>query len=424
MKKIIAEQFEVLVIGGGPAGLMAAGRAAEKGARVALVEKNDRYAIKLLMTGNGRCNITQEVDSVVELSRIYKNGRFLLSSLTAFEPNRMRGFLRSRGLETKVERNEKVYPVTDQASDVVEILYQYCRENMVTFFNTEDVVDIVKGNGIIEKIITKKKEISAEKYILATGGKSYPQTGSNGEGYKWAHKLGHTIIEPQAQLVPIKVIETWPSELQGIAAHGVGFHVYQNGKKLASNIGDIMFAHYGFSGPLALNISRDIQKVISSGAVKLVLDIKPHLSFEQVDEAVRRDLEKNGGKNIANCLGDIASQKMLEQIFKLSSVDVTKHAAKISKEERQKISKLFKNIEFTVNGEEFFGFEKAMVTSGGVSTKEIDSKTMKSKLIDNLYFAGEIIDVDGPTGGYNLQICWSTGYVAGDNASRKEVTLQ
>ena len=257
--------------------------------------------------------------------------------------------------------------------------------------------------------------MSADIYILATGGKSYPQTGSSGQGYDWAEKLGHTIVEPQPCLVPIKVKEAWIEKAQGISAHSVELAVYLNNKKVAQGAGDIMFAHWGLSGPLALNISRDVSGILEDGIVSLKLDLKPELTFSQVDEIIRKDFENNASKNVANCLKDFASPKLLELLFSLSQMDMQKHAGNISKESRQKLSKLFKTIDLTVD--ELFGFEKAMVTSGGIATKEIDSKTMQSKLIENLYFAGEIIDVDGPTGGYNLQICWSTGYVAGDNAA-------
>lgn len=433
MKKVISEQFDVLVIGGGPAGLMAAGRAAEKGARVALVEKNDRYGIKLLMTGNGRCNITQDNNDAVELSKQYKNGRFLLNAFSAFGPNKLREFFKKHGVETKVEKGGKVFPVSDQSKDVVGMLYEYCKAGGVTFFNTEEVIDIEKEGESISKIITKKKDISAEKYILAVGGKSYPSTGSIGQGYVWAKKLGHRIVEPIASLVPIKTAEDWAGELQGVSASNVAITIFQQAKKKFVDSGDIMFAHYGLSGPLALNISRQIGELISKGPtfgdingsvqgrtldgeVKLVIDLKPYLNFEQLDEIVRKDLEKKGNVKISNCLADLFSPKLLDFLLRYSGLDLEKHAARISKTERQKLVKLFKNLEMNV--ESLFGFEKAMVTSGGVAIKEIDSKTMQSKLIENLYFAGEIIDVDGPTGGYNLQICWATGFVAGENAAK------
>jgi len=416
MKKIIAEQFDVLVIGGGPAGLMAAGRAAQKGARVALVEKNDRYGVKLLMTGNGRCNLTQDTEDMLELGKVYRNGRFLLNAFKRMSPTNLRDFFRSRGVETKVEKNGKVFPVSDQGKDVLDALYQYCRKNMVTFFNTEEVISIEKEGDKISKVITKKKEISAEKYILATGGKSYPQTGSTGKAFAWLEKIGHKIVEPLPSLVPIMIAEQAIKDAQGLTAHSVSITAVQAGKKIATAAGDLMFAHYGLSGPLALNLSRDLQKAVEKGEIKLSLDLKPELSFAQVDEIIRKDFEENAHKNLSNCLRDFASPKMFTLIFTLAGLDTHKHAGNFSKQDRLKLVSLFKKMEMTV--EELFGFEKAMVTRGGVSVKEIDSKTMQSKLIENLYFAGEIIDVDGPTGGYNLQVCWATGYVAGESAAK------
>ncbi len=429
MKKIIAEQFDVLVIGGGPAGLMAAGRAAQKGARVALVEKNDRYGVKLLMTGNGRCNLTQEAEDTVELVKVYRNGRFLLNAFKRMSPTNLRDFFRSRGVETKVEKNGKVFPVSDQGKDVLDALYQYCRKNMVTFFNTEEVVDIEFeendpneivasriSRGKISKVVTRKKEISAEKYVLATGGKSYPQTGSTGKAFAWLEKLGHSVIEPLPSLVPIMIAEQAIKDAQGLTAHNVSITAMQAGKKIVTENGDLMFAHFGLSGPLALNLSCKLREVFEKGELKLFLDLKPELSFEQVDEIIRKDFEDNAHKNLSNCLKDFASPKMLALIFTLAGLDTHKHAGNLSKQDRLKIVTLFKKMEMTV--EELFGFEKAMVTRGGVSVKEIDSKTMQSKIIENLYFAGEIIDVDGPTGGYNLQVCWATGYVAGESATK------
>lgn len=414
-KKVIQEEFDVLVIGGGAAGLMAAMRAAEKGARTALVEKNERYGIKVLMTGNGRCNVTQESDNMVELAKNYTNGRFLMSALNVFGPHQIREFLDDRGVETKVEKNGKVFPVSDQSKDVVEAFYQSLREQNITFFNEEEVVAIESINGKISKVVTKKKEIAAKNYVLATGGKSYPHTGSSGDGYVWAKQLGHSVIEPKPVLVPVRVEEHWIEKLQGVSVQNCAITVFAGGKKITRQEGDIMFAHFGLSGPLTLNLSREIEELIDERELRLAIDLKPYLSFQQLDEILRRDFEKNASKNFSNCLQDLFTPKLRDFLLEKSGIELEKHAAKISKMERQKLARMIKEFELTV--ESLFGFEKAMVTSGGVSTREIDSKTMKSKIVDNLYFAGEIIDVDGPTGGYNLQMCWSTGFVAGENAA-------
>lgn len=416
-KKIISEQFDVAVIGAGPAGMMAAIRAAQKGSRVVLIEKKEQSGTKLLMTGNGRCNLTQDENDIIKLSQKYgRNGKFILASLKAFRTRAVRDFFAGNGVPTKVEKDGRVFPESDQSKSVLEALVKVLKENGITLLYKSDIVDFKIENKSIEKIILKKREIVAKNIIIATGGKSHPSTGSTGSGYEWAAKMGHTIIEPTPILVPIKVKENWIGKLQGVSANSVSMSVYQNGKKRFSESGDLMFAHFGLSGPLALNISRELVHVIPDGEIKLIIDLKPYLSFEKLDEIVRKDFERNGKVKLANCLKDLFSPKLLDFLLKHSGLDLEKHVAKISRKERQKLVALFKGLE--INVESLLGFEKAMVTSGGISTKEIDSKTMRSKIIANLFFAGEIIDVDGPTGGYNLQICWSTGYVAGENASK------
>lgn len=419
MKKLIEEQFDVVVIGAGPAGMMAALRAAQKGARVALVDKKEEPGKKLLMAGNGRCNITQDENNIVELSNLYKNGRFLLSAFNAFRPASVREFFEGHGVPTKVEKNGKVYPVSDKGADVLGAMVKLLKENNITFLYKSHVVDFTVEEKRISKIKLKKRELFPGNVIIATGGKSYPATGSMGDGYEWAQKMGHKIIKPLPVLVPIKTKEDWAGELQGVSASSVSMTVFQNGKKKFSDSGDLMFAHFGLSGPLALNMSRGIGKLFTEqeDGVKLVIDLKPYLSFEQLDEIVQTDFYRNAEKKLANCLSDVFSPKLLDFLLRYSGLDLEKHAAKISKKERQILVNLFKHLEMNVDG--LFGFEKAMVTSGGICTKEIDSRTMQSKIIENLYFAGEVIDVDGPTGGYNLQIAWATGHLAGESAAKK-----
>lgn len=417
MKKLIEEQFDVVVIGAGPAGMMAAFRAAKKGARVALVDKKEEPGKKLLMAGGGRCNVTQDENNIVELSQKYgRNGRFLLSALDAFRPSKFREFLADRGVETKVEKHGKVYPASDKAQDVLNALTGALRENGITFLYKSHVDDFILEDGRISKIKLRKRELFPKNVIIATGGMSYPSTGSMGDGYVWAEKMGHKIIEPKPVLVPMKTKEDWVGELQGVSLSNVSLNVYQNGKKKNSNTGDMIFTHFGISGPLVLNTSKEISNLTKEdfSPIKLAVDFKPHLSFEQLDETVRNDLEKNADKNLSNCLQNLLTPKLLDFLLRYSGLDTEKHAAKISRKERHKLVNLFKNLE--MNLDELFGFERAMVTSGGVSIKDIDSKTMRSKKIENLFFAGEIIDIDGPTGGYNLQACWSTGFLAGENA--------
>lgn len=417
MKKIISEQFDVAVIGAGPAGMMAAIRAAQKGARVALIEKKKQSGAKLLMAGNGRCNLTNDENDTLKLCQKYgQNGKFMLSCFRAFGPKATREFFAKNDVPTKVEKDGRIFPESEQGKDVLETLVKILKENGVTFLYDSDVINFDLDRGKIIKLNLKKREIVAKNYIIATGGKSYPLTGSTGDGYVWAKKMGHTITTPRPILTPIRIKEDWVGDLQGVSVSSVRLSTYQNNKKKFFQEGELMFAHFGLSGPLALNVSREISQLLKDDAeIKLIVDLKPYLTFEQLDEILRKDFEKKGNLKLESCLGDLFTPKLHDFLLRYSGLDITKHAAKISKKERQKLVSLFKGLEMHV--ESLFGFERAMVTGGGISTKEIDSKTMKSKIIENLFFAGEIIDVDGPTGGYNLQMCWSTGHVAGEAAA-------
>lgn len=422
-------QFDVLVVGGGPAGLMSAFAAAAKGAKVALVEKNQRCGRKLLMSGGGRCNLAQQIEDAVQLARNYHGGRFLISAFKSFGVADMRAFLAARGVETKVEENGRVFPISDRGEDVLDALYRSCRAEGVVFLENEEILEICQEKeenllesektfsqkGKIGKVITDKRIIYARNFVLATGGKSYAHTGSSGQGYVWAKKMGHSLREPQPALAPIRVKENWLGEAQGVSARKVVLTARQKGKKIAVEKGDLMVAHFGLSGPVALNISSKINLALQKGAVELAVDFVPFSSLEQLDETFRQIFAKNPQKTILSCLKGLASPKLLPVLCKLSGMDGTKNAGNVQKDERRKLAANFKDLRFQVAG--ICGFERAMVTSGGVVTAQIDSKTMRSKIISNLYFAGEIIDVDGPTGGYNLQMCWSSGFVAGSEAA-------
>lgn len=410
-------EFDVVVIGGGPAGIMAAGRAAEKGMRVALVEKNDAIGRKLALTGNGRCNITQaEFDNRTLALKYGKRGRFLLNALSQFGVRRIVDFFEKRNLKLKTEKTGKIFPENDKAADVIKVLNDYLYDNGVTTLFGEEVMNLEYENDRIVKINLKRRDIVAKNYIIATGGKSYPNTGSNGRGYDLAEKLGHSINSPMPALVPINISSPWLELAQGLSLGGVALNVYQGGKKVFSESGDMIFTHFGISGPVVLNMSKKVGELMKQGAVKILIDIKPGLSVEKLDEVLQNEFYKNSAKKLQNTMGDFYAPKLLELIFHITGLDREKHAARISKKERKQIVNITKGLEIEVDS--LMGFERAMVTGGGVSLKEVDSKTMKSKIIDNLYFAGEILDIDGPTGGYNLQICWSTGYMAGENAAK------
>lgn len=410
------DNFDVAVIGAGPAGMIAAGKAAESGARVILIEKNENPGEKILITGKGRCNITNAEFDIRKLVDNYgKNGRFLFHAFSVFGPRDVIHFFNKLGLKTKVERGKRVFPYSDKSSDVLKALLKYLNKNRVEIICNSKVVGINKEDNRIKSIVLKGKTIIAKNYILSTGGKSYPLTGSTGDGFKWAKDLGHNIEELSPSLTPIEIKESWVKGLQGVSLKNVRVNVFQNGKKELSEFGECLFTHFGLSGPIILDISKRTGELLKKGEVKLQIDLKPGLDFNLLNERIQRDFIKYHNKSFKNCLNDLLPKRLINIIVKLSGINSEKKANSITKEERIKLAKLLKGFEMTVKG--IVGFNSAIVTSGGVSLNEINDKTMKSKIIDNLFFAGEIIDVDGPTGGFNLQICWSTGYLAGENAA-------
>jgi len=418
--KNIYYKVDVAVIGGGAAGMMAAGKAAESGAKVILLEKNDTLGKKLAITGKGRCNITQNESDVRALVSAYgNNGKFLFSAFSFFGPEQTMNFFESKGLKLKTERGGRVFPESDNAGDVIRVLRNYLRENGVEIILEAQnlMIDTTVDKKNIKKLRFKNGEVAAKNYIICTGGKSYPATGSTGEGHEWIKKIGHTVSDLTPALVPIKTREGWIKDLQGLSLKNVELSVWQNDKKVESRFGEMLFTHFGVSGPIVLDISKKVGELLKNGPVKLKLDLKPALDMEKLDQRVQRDFKEFQNKQFKNALGELLPIKMIPLFIKLSGINPEKQVNEITREERQKLAELLKGLEIEVK--ELMGFDLAVVTSGGVNLKEIDPKTMKSKVADNLYFAGEILDIDGPTGGYNLQVAWSTGYVAGNNAASR-----
>jgi len=410
--------FDVAVIGGGPAGMMAAGRAGESGAKVVLLEKNNTLGRKLLLTGKGRGNIAKAEFNPKELIKKYgREGDFLLYPLSVFGVKETIEFFEKKGLKTKTERGKRIFPQSDKASDVLDILIDYLRKNNVQIMTNSEVAKIIKEKNRITKIVlSDDREILAKNYIFCPGGKSFPGTGSTGDGYKWTKEMGHTLIKLRPALVPLKIKESWPKEAQGLSLKNVELTVFQNGKKKDSRFGELLFTHFGLSGPIVLDLSREIGELLEKGGVKLFLDLKPALDFQTLDKRIQSDFSKYKNKLFKNCLSDLLPQKMIPIVIELSGITPSKKVNEITREERQKLVRLLKGLEMTVSS--LLGFEMAIITLGGVSLKDIDSKTMKSKLIENLFFAGEIINLHGPTGGYNLQLCWTTGHLAGQSAAK------
>lgn len=414
------QKFDVAVIGGGPAGLLAAGTAAQSGAGVVLIEKNDRLGKKLLITGKGRCNLTNAVkDGRDFIKELGKNGPFLFSSLTAFGPHDVIDFFNRRGVKTKVERGGRVFPVSDNAADVLKALIGYINEGKVKLVKNAEILDLIKENNLLKKIKLPDGEISANNFIFATGGLAYPQTGSTGDGFGFAQKLGHAVIKPEPALAPVMAKEKWVKELEGLSLKNIRINLWQNNKKMAERFGEALFTAEGLSGPIILDLSQEIGRLLKIGPVELKINFKPALDYPTLDKRIQKDLAANKNKAFKNSLDELLPQKLIPVMIKLSGIEKNKKAGQLTRAERAKLAKLL--TELKLNVADLAGFDKAIVTAGGIDLKEIDPKTMRSKIIPNLYFAGEIIDLNGPTGGFNLQICFSTGFVAGRSAAGKNI---
>lgn len=413
--------FDVAVIGGGPAGMMAAITAAESGAKVILLEKNKELGKKLLLTGNGRCNLTNAEFNLKKLVENYNKGReFLFHAFSVFGPKEAIIFFEKLGIKTKIESGNRVLPLSGNAGDVLNALETCLLKNKVKVSFESPVSNVILKGNKIEKLVVDDKEVIAKKYIFCSGGQSYPATGSTGEAFKWLKDMGHHIIEPLPALVPIKLKEDWAKELQGLALKAIKLTVAQNNKKQFQETGDILFTHFGLSGPAVLNISKRVGELLKkglpeqAGEVIICIDLYPNLNTVDLGKKIDGKITTNPKISVKNFLADLTPQRLVPVFMQSVGIDGDKPTNNITRNERVVIAKQLKQIGVTAT--ELLGFDSAMVTSGGVLLKEIDSKTMKSKIINNLYFAGEVIDIDGKTGGFNLQACWSTGYLAGKSA--------
>lgn len=414
--------MKVVVIGGGPAGMVSAISAARNKNEVVLLEKNNSLGRKLLITGKGRCNITSSLDMNDFISNIPGNGRFLFSVFQSFTNNDIIELLRKNGVEVKEERGNRIFPLSDKAEDVLNALIKEMKRNNVKIKTNSKVTKIlVKGSKVAGVELENGESLVADKVILATGGKSYPVTGSNGEGYILASALGHTIKPVRGSLVPLETERELVSKLQGLSLRNVKITIkdIQSNKIIYNDFGEMLFTHFGVSGPTILSSSahllryKNVDELLKNRKIKLFIDLKPALTYEQLDLRIRRDFEQEKNKCFKNSLDKLLPQKIIPVIIKLSNIDSNKKVNEVTKEERMKIVELLKNFQITIT--DFRPVEEAIVTAGGVNIKEINPKTMESKIIEGLYFAGEIIDVDAYTGGFNLQIAYSTGYQAGMN---------
>ncbi|MDU2289813.1 NAD(P)/FAD-dependent oxidoreductase [uncultured Clostridium sp.] len=401
---------KVIVIGAGPAGIMAA-ITASKNHEVILLDGNDRVGKKLFITGKGRCNVTNAKDISEFFDYIYGNPHFLYSSLYSFTNEDTINFFENQGIKLKTERGGRIFPSSDKSSDIIKGLSNGLKENRVQVKLNSKVTNIISENNKISGVIINDSEkIMGDHFIMATGGASYPLTGSRGEGQKFAEKLGHSIIDLKPSLVPIELNENWLKELMGLSLKNISLSILKNNKTLYKEQGEMLFTSYGMSGPLVLKGSRFVK---NDSKYVALLDLKPALETHELDKRIQKDFLKYQNKSFKNSLNDLLPQKIIPLIIRLSGIPEEKKVNVITKDERKNLVNLIKNIKMEIKG--LRPIAEAIVTAGGVNTLEIDPSTMKSKLIANLSFAGEVIDVDAFTGGYNVQIALSTGYIAGSN---------
>ncbi|HHZ16406.1 MAG TPA: NAD(P)/FAD-dependent oxidoreductase [Peptococcaceae bacterium] len=407
----------VIVVGGGAAGLIAAGRAAELGAKVIILEKNKAVGRKLLISGKGRCNITNNGDINTFMENYPGGGRFLYSAFHHFFQPELLQLLKRYGVETKVERGGRIFPASDKASDVVQALLNYARTNGAELRTQTEVLEIWQADGAVKGVKTAEEHIEGYAVIIATGGKSYPATGSTGDGYKWAAALGHTVITPRPALVPLNIQEEWVKELQGLSLKNVAVTLTHGEKVLAKEFGEMLFTHFGVSGPVILTLSRLVVEKENRRELKLHLNLKPALDEEKLDKRLQRDFQKYQRRQLQNALDDLLPKRLIPIVIRLSGIEPAKFVHQITREERHKLVQILLDLGMTVLGPR--SLAEAIVTAGGVSLREVNPRTMESKLVSGLYFAGEILDIDGFTGGYNLQAAFSSGYLAGESAAQR-----
>jgi predicted Rossmann fold flavoprotein len=409
----------IIVVGGGAAGMMAAVSASQNGGKVIVLEKMASLGRKLSITGKGRCNITNIAEKEIIIKNIPGNGAFIYSSLHKFGNQDIIDFLHHYGVMTKIERGGRVFPVSDQAKDVVGAFLRAFKDLNIEVVTGQQVKRILTHNGKVTGVLASNNvKYDAEAVIVATGGSSYPGTGSSGDGYRMSEAVGHTIIPLKPSLVPLEVGEDWIRELQGLSLKNVSASVIFAGKKVADDFGEMLFTHYGLSGPIILSLSKKVAQLLNhhpNEEILMEINLKPALSAEILDKRIQRDFEKFARKQLKNSLGELLPAKLINVVIDLAHLDPDKFVHQITKSERVRLQEQITKLTFTITATR--PVSEAIVTAGGVYIKEINPKTMESKIVEGLFFAGEVIDIDGYTGGFNLQAAFSTGYVAGYNAA-------
>ncbi|MDO8496866.1 MAG: aminoacetone oxidase family FAD-binding enzyme [bacterium] len=413
--------WDVVVIGGGPSGMMAAGTAASSGARVLLIEKNSTLGKKLLITGGGRCNVTNaETDTKKLLAKFGKAGKFLFSAFAQWAVTDTLEFFHEHGMQTKIENELRVFPVSNKAQSVWNVLNEYMKDGKVTVMTGSPVESFITSNKkVISGVkLTNGDIIQGKSFILATGGKSRPETGSTGDGFGWLRSLGHTVIDTAPALVPIKLSDPWIKRLQGVSIPLVRFSVLQNDKRQAVHKGKLLFTHFGVSGPTILNMSNQVRELLEYGTVTIIADLVPSLDHKRTDTTIQNIFKTNSNKIFKNITAEFLPTAVIQVIGELAGIDMKTPCHSISREARLRLVQFLKALPLHVSG--VLGLEKAVVTSGGIALEEVDFKTMRSRKIKNLYLTGDILNIARPSGGYSLQLCWTTGVVAGRYAVRAE----
>lgn len=413
---MIPDRTELVVIGGGAAGMMCAYNAAQRGMSVVLVDPNRQLGRKVRITGKGRCNVTNNCDIKEFMRNIPGDGRFLYSALNRFSPADTIAFFESHGLPLKTERGNRVFPVSDNANDVAGLMARLCERSGVTLIRSTAKKILTEG-GAVSTVVTEEGTIACRAAAVCTGGLSYPLTGSNGAGYRFARELGHTVTETRPSLVPLESEDDCCAQMQGFSLKNVTLSAYEDERLIYKELGEMLFTHFGVSGPLVLSASSHMRN-FGRAKYRLEIDLKPALDEKKLDARILRDFEKYSNKEFKNALADLAGHTMIPVLVRLSGIPEDTKANSITREQRMRLLRLFKAFPVSVSGTR--PIDEAIVTAGGVSTKEIDPRTMGSKLVQGLYFAGEVLDLDGYTGGFNLQIAWSTGFVAGNSVLKEE----